>query len=149
MLTFSIYRSNWKYIIQVFIIESSLVHIIVHLHGAKQVIWHGEIENVISVSFKRLIFKILFRHSNPRIYKPTNLFLILRKPRKLNPTKIKYFTVWFQFTYYCQRYGPYNGYKFSFLDLIYILVDFFESWHIASLWVSYRSSLAMVPVDSF
>ena len=41
---------------------------------------------------QRQIFKILFRQSNPRIYKPTNL-LILRKPRKLNPTKIKYFTV--------------------------------------------------------
>ena len=35
---------------------------------------------------------IIVIQSNPRIYKPTNL-LILRKPRKLNPTKIKYFTV--------------------------------------------------------
>ena len=42
---------------------------------------------------QRQIFTILFRQSNPRIYKPTNLF-ILRKPRKLNPTKIKYFTVY-------------------------------------------------------
>ena len=41
---------------------------------------------------QRQIFKILLRKSNPRIYKPTNLF-ILRNPRKLNPTKIKYFTV--------------------------------------------------------
>ena len=48
--------------------------------------------NVISVWFKRHIFKILFRQSNPRIYKPT-ILSILRKPRKLNPTKIKYFTV--------------------------------------------------------
>ena len=41
---------------------------------------------------QRQIFKILFRQSHPRIYKPTNL-LIFRKPRKLNPTKVKYFTV--------------------------------------------------------
>ena len=61
----------------------------------KQVInwWLGKETVKYHFSFvQRQILKILFRQSNPRIYKPTNL-LILRKPRKLNPTNIKYFTV--------------------------------------------------------
>ena len=65
------------------------------MHGANKSStgdWGNETVNCHFSFVQRQIFKILFRQSNPRIYKPTNL-LILRKPRKLNPTKIKYFTV--------------------------------------------------------
>ena len=77
-----------------FIIEWYTHVIIVILHGANKSStgdWRKKLKCHFSF-VQRQIFKLLLRQSNPRIYKPTNL-LILRKPRKLNPTKIKYFTV--------------------------------------------------------
>ena len=84
----NLFRLNGKYMYVILGIYYWVVHVIV---CTGQTSHHG-VWSVISVSFKRHIFKSLFRQSNPQIYKHTNR-LILRKPWKLNPTKIKYFTV--------------------------------------------------------
>ena len=85
---------KWKIYYSMNLLSSGTCNYRIFARGKQVINWWLEKETVkCHISFvQRQIFKILLRQSNPRIYKPTNL-LILRKPRKLNPTKIKYFTV--------------------------------------------------------